>query len=453
MTESSDVLVAGAARGPIQGTLRPPGDKSISHRALILAMLADGKSRIDGLLRAQDTDATAAACEKLGAKYDADHDALIVEGVGVDGLHAPAEPLDMGNSGTGMRLLAGVLAAQNFDSTLVGDASLQSRPMTRIATPLREMGAVIGTTESGCAPLRIQGGHSLRGIRYHSPVASAQIKSCLLLAGLFAEGETEVVEPAASRDHTERMLPVFGARMPTGRSVHGGARLQAAHITVPADPSSAAFFLAAAALVPQSRLTLKDVGINPTRAGLITALAAMGCDVRTCNTRSFGNEPVADLEVRWREGVRAIELGGSDIPAIIDELPVLMAMAALAQGITRIRDAAELRVKESDRIAVMAAGLEALGVAVRVRPDGIDIEGRPLAGPEKMRVAPSTPIEIDARGDHRCAMSFCVLAQALDREVIVKGAAQIDTSYPGFLTDLSAVGGRARNQEGPVNDA
>ncbi|MDX1556422.1 MAG: 3-phosphoshikimate 1-carboxyvinyltransferase, partial [Xanthomonadales bacterium] len=300
-----------------------------------------------------------------------------------------------------------------------------------------------------CAPLEIEGGKSLRGIRYRSPVASAQVKSCVLLAGLHASGTTEVIEPGRSRDHTERMLPVFGVEMPAGACVTGGSRLAAAGFEVPADPSSAAFMMAAACLVPESHILLRDVGLNPTRTGFIEALEAMNADVRLTNRRRFGGEPVGDIEVRWRTGLGSVALGARSIPAIIDELPLLMAMAGLADGVTQIRGAEELRVKESDRIAVMAAGMEALGFGVRAYPDGIDIEGQP-SGNSKPG-ANGRRVTVDAMGDHRCAMSFCVLAQALDRPVRILGCAEIATSYPGFVDDLRLLGGQVQYQGESVN--
>lgn len=441
MSECRGVLLAQSASAPLNGDLRPPGDKSISHRALILASLAEGRSNIAGLLQARDVEATLNACRQLGAQIATSPDGAVqVDGVGHEGLSPPAGPLDMGNSGTAMRLLAGVLAAQAFDSVLIGDASLSRRPMGRITEPLSHMGGVVVTQPDGCAPLHIEGGHWLHGIRYRSPVASAQVKSCILLAGLFAEGETSVSEPVPSRDHTERMLRVMGADMPAERTVRGGARLIGTELTVPADFSSAAFFLVACALVPGSRVMLREVGLNPTRAGLLEALRAMGCAIRVSDRRTFGGEPVGDVEVQFMPGIRGIDLPAEAVPAMIDELPLLAALAALAEGITRIRGAQELRVKESDRIAVMSAGLRALGVEVRELPDGMDIRGAPAAD-RRHGGNDSAPVELDAAGDHRCAMSFAVLAQALEVPVRIEGAAQIGTSYPGFADDLGALGG------------
>lgn len=443
VSSSSPTILAGRATRPLAGSLTPPGDKSVSHRALILGALARGRSTIEGLLGSKDVEATAEACRQLGAHIKISDHHCTVDGIGASGMTAPGGNLDMGNSGTAMRLLAGVLAGQSFDSILVGDDSLSARPMNRIVTPLREMGAVINARENGCAPLHIEGGHQLTGIHYRSPVASAQVKSCVLLAGLFASGETAVTEPVQSRDHTERMLRTFGATDSNEPFVQGGSALTAVDLAVPADISSAAFAMAAASLVPGSQVRLRNVGLNPTRSGLVDAMRDMGCDLRIENQRWFGAEPVGDIEIRGTSGLSAVDLGGDDIPSMIDELPILMALAARAKGVSRIRDAAELRVKESDRIAVMAEGLELLGFRVQQYPDGIDIEGQPVtrAGGEGRPVLrEAAPGNVDGAGDHRCAMSFCVLAQTLDQQLKVDGCSNIDTSYPGFVTDLASLG-------------
>jgi len=315
--------------------------------------------------------------------------------------------------------------------------------MNRIANPLRLMGAEIETRKDGCAPLSIKGGRKLQGIHYQSPVASAQVKSCVLLAGLYASGETVVTEPALSRDHTERMLRAYGADISDNGAVRGDSHLTATRIHVPADISSAAFLMVAAALVPGSDIMVRDVGLNPTRAGIVDAMVKMGCDIDVSNERRFGEEPVADIRVRWRGKIRPVSLVASHIPAIIDELPILMVLATRAEGTTRIRGAGELRVKESDRIAVMANGLVTLGFNVREYEDGIDIEGRPIGEGGRDRKL----LAVDAAGDHRCAMSFIVLAQTLNQPVSIRGAAHIDTSYPGFLDDLSSLGGAVRLRE------
>ncbi len=424
------ILKVGPAGSTLCGELTPPGDKSISHRAVILASLAAGQSRIEGLLDSEDVRATASACRQLGTKVYADGEAVLVDGVGEAGLSAPVAPLDMGNSGTAMRLLAGVLAAQPFSSELIGDCSLSARPMRRIVHPLAQMGAKIQTTDSGTPPLSITGNPHLKGINYASPVASAQVKSCVLLAGLYAQGETRISEPEKSRDHTEKMLPSFGVPLLAGCAVSGGSRLTAAHVRVPADISSAAFFMAAAAMLPDSSLTLNKVGLNATRNGIIHVLEAMGADLQVINRRRYGEEAVGDIRIRHNGQLKGIDIPLQWIPSLIDELPMIMALAAVADGITRIRGAEELRVKESDRIAVMARGLESLGVRLTQYRDGMDIEGSAISGGS-----------VDGAGDHRCAMSFCILGQLADSDLEVHGCGNIDTSYPGFVHDLKAVGG------------
>jgi len=335
------ILKVGPAGSPLCGELTPPGDKSISHRAVILASLAVGQSRIEGLLESEDVRATASACCQLGMKTHKDGEAILVDGVGAKGLSAPASPLDMGNSGTAMRLLAGVLAAQPFSSELIGDHSLSARPMRRIVHPLSLMGARIQTTDSGTPPLLITGNPQLKGINYVSPVASAQVKSCVLLAGLYAQGETRVSEPRRSRDHTEKMLPSFGVPLVAGCAVSGGSRLTAAQIRVPGDISSAAFFMVAAAMLPDSSLTLINVGLNETRDGIIRVLEAMGADLRVINRRMYGEEPVGDIQIRHNGPLKGIDIPLQWVPSLIDELPIIMALAAVADGITRIRCAEE----------------------------------------------------------------------------------------------------------------
>jgi 3-phosphoshikimate 1-carboxyvinyltransferase len=421
---------------PLRGELRPPGDKSISHRALIFGCLAEGETRIEGLLEGEDVLATLAACRQLGLDARRDGDAWVLRGTGANGLRAPAGPLDMGNSGTAMRLLAGVLAAQPFDSVLVGDESLSRRPMNRIVRPLEQMGAQIDTAEGGTPPLRIRGNPGLRGIDYESPVASAQVKSCLLLAGLYASGRTSVREPFLSRDHTERMLPAFGVDLAGDRAVNGGSRLRGATLRVPADISSAAFFMAAAALVPGSDLLLRDVGLNATRDGIVGVLRAMGANLEIGPLRESGGETVGDVRVRYAGRLRGAAIDEAQVPALIDELPVIFALAATCDGTFRLRGAAELRVKESDRLAVMACGLQRLGVAVEEYPDGLDIHGGAVGGGT-----------VDGAGDHRCAMSFCVLGQVASAPVTVTGAHNIATSYPGFCDDLARLGGRVQRLE------
>ena len=413
-----------ASRGtPLRGEIVVPGDKSISHRAIMLGAIAEGVTRIDGFLEGEDTRATAAIFAQLGVRIEAPSDGVrIVHGVGLHGLRAPSAPLDCGNAGTAMRLLAGLLAGQRFDSTLVGDESLSQRPMRRVIDPLAAMGAVIDSNE-GRAPLRIRGGQSLRGIDCALPVASAQLKSALLLAGLYAQGETHVREPRPTRDYTERMLAAFGAScafVPGEAAVLGGFPLQARDVRVPADFSSAAFFLVAASIVPGSELVLRKVGMNPRRTGLLRVLRAMGADIVESNAGEEGGEPVSDLRVRHAP-LRGVEVPVEHVPDMIDEFPALFAAAACAQGSTVVRGAAELRVKESDRIAVMAAGLRALGIRVEETPDGATIHGGTLRGGT-----------IDSRGDHRIAMAFAVAAQCAQGEVRIDDVANVATSFPGF---------------------
>lgn len=430
------ILVSEPATGGLRGEVTPPGDKSISHRALIFSSLAEGRSEISGLLESEDTLATLRACEQLGAEIERGPESIFVTGTG--GAFKPPSDglLDMGNSGTAMRLLAGVLSGQGFDSTLSGDESLNSRPMRRIVVPLTMMGADISPSENGTAPLLIRASGGLKGIEYVSPVASAQIKSCVLLAGLFATGTTSVKEPHLSRDHTERMLPIFGVDLPSPCKVKGGSRLKACRFAVPADISSAVFAMAAAAMNPGSDVVLRQVGLNPTRIGFLRCLETMGADVTITNESSGSAEPVGDIRLVFNGRLKAIDVPESIVPDMIDELPLLMALAVTAKGVTRIRGAAELRVKESDRIAVMATGLRKLGVVLQEYPDGIDIEGGEVSGG---RVA--------SAGDHRCAMSFAVLALVATGRVLIEDAEFIATSYPGFTEDMRRLGANMQLEE------
>ena len=431
------ILSVEPAGSGLQGEITPPGDKSISHRALIFSSLASGRSELSGLLESEDTLATLRACEQLGAIAERQPGRIFITGTG-GVLKTPAGGLlDMGNSGTAMRLLAGVLSGQNFDCTLAGDASLNSRPMRRIVVPLTQMGADISATEAGTAPLVIRACPGLHGIDYVSPVSSAQIKSCVLLAGLFASGATHVDEPHLSRDHTERMLPIFGVDLPSPRTVVGGSRLTAARFAVPADISSAVFMLAAAAMTPGSEVVVRRVGLNPTRTGFLRCLEAMGAGPHITNQSAESTEPVGDLHLAYKGPLRAIDVPESLIPDMIDELPMLMAMAVTASGVTRIRGAAELRVKESDRIAVMAEGLRKLGVELKEYPDGIDIRGGQVTGGR-----------VDSAGDHRCAMSFAVLGQVASGPVEIEKAEYIATSYPGFTGDMLSLGARMHKEAG-----
>lgn len=411
---------------PLRGTIRVPGDKSISHRAMMLGALADGVTRVSGFLEGEDTLATAAAFRAMGVRIEDDGPGRkIVHGAGIDGLRAPAAPIDCGNAGTGMRLLAGLLAGQRFDSTLTGDASLTRRPMRRVTEPLARMGARIETAEGGRPPLRIFGEQSLAGVDHDLPVASAQVKSALLLAGLYAQGETTVREPHPTRDYTERMLAALGWPIefsPGFARLSGGHRLTATDIAVPSDFSSAAFFLVAASLVPGSDLTLEGVGMNPRRTGLIDALRLMGAWIEVRNAREEGGEPVADLRVTHAPLHGAI-IPEALVPDMIDEFPVLFVAAAAASGVTTVSGAAELRVKESDRIAVMANGLRAMGARIDETPDGAVIHGGATLG----------GASVDAHDDHRIAMSFVVAGQIAIAPVTLRGCATVATSFPGFF--------------------
>jgi len=423
-----------AARGmALHGELSVPGDKSISHRAIMFGALADGVTRIDGFLEGEDTRATAAIFARMGVRIEAPSDGVrIVHGVGLHGLQSPDGPLDCGNAGTAMRLLAGLLAGQRFDSVLVGDDSLSKRPMRRVIEPLQAMGAVI-ESEDGRAPLRIRGGQALRGIDYTLPVASAQLKSALLLAGLYAQGETHVREPHPTRDYSERMLAAFGAScafVPGEAALLGGFPLQARDVSVPADFSSAAFFIVAASIVPGSELLLRRVGMNPRRTGLLHVLRAMGADIVEQDAGEQGGEPVADLRVHHAP-LHGIEVPEQHVPDMIDEFPALFVAAACAQGATVVRGAAELRVKESDRIATMATGLRALGIRVDETPDGATIHGGALHGGA-----------VEAHGDHRIAMAFAVAAQCAQGVVRIGDVANVATSFPGFDALARAAGMR-----------
>ena len=422
----------GGAGAPLRGELEVPGDKSVSHRAVMFGAIADGTTRVDGFLEGEDTRATARAFAQMGVRIESPSDGVrILHGVGLHGLKPPTGPIDCGNAGTGMRLLAGLLAGQSFASELVGDASLSRRPMRRVIEPLARMGARIDAREGGLPPLRIAPAASLHGIVYETPVASAQVKSAVLLAGLYANGETEVREPHPTRDYTERMLAAFGWPIdfaPGRARLGGGHRLRACDVRVPADFSSAAFFLVAASVVPGSDLLLRRVGMNPRRTGLLQALRLMGADIVESNPSEAGGEPVADLRVRHAR-LRGIDVPETLVPDMIDEFPALFVAAALAEGSTRVSGAAELRVKESDRIAGMAAGLRALGIAVQETPDGALIEGGRIGAGE-----------VDSLGDHRLAMSFSIAAQRAAGAVRIRDCANVATSFPGFIELARAAG-------------
>lgn len=416
--------------GPLRGEIHVPGDKSISHRSVMLGAIADGDTRVRGLLEGEDVLATVAALRSMGVTIDGPVGGeVVIHGVGREGLRAPAGAIDLGNSGTSMRLLAGLLAGQRFDCVLVGDASLSRRPMTRVTEPLAGMGANIDTADGGTPPLVIHACDRLAPIDYASPLASAQVKSCVLLAGLYAQGRTCVTEPAPTRDHTERMLAAFGVALRRdGRRVcvEGGMRLDAADVQVPGDISSAAFFLSAAAGRIGSDLLIRDVGVNPTRTGIVTILRKMGADIEWSNRRTAGAEPIADLRVRGAR-LHGIDIAPELVPMAIDEFPAIFAAAATARGVTRVTGAGELRVKESDRIAASAAALYTLGVRVKVAEDGMSVEGGELSGGE-----------VDSEGDHRIAMAFAAVSAVAP--VRVRNCRNVVTSFPGFEILASSVG-------------
>lgn len=451
-------------RAPLKGEITIPGDKSISHRSVLFGSIAKGTTEIAGFLKGADCLSTIDCFRRMGVKICEDKDRVLVHGNGLHGLKAPDGVLDCGNSGTTTRLISGILAAQDFDVTLTGDRSIRKRPMKRIMDPLSRMGADITSIPgNGCAPLRICG-RPLHGISYHSPVASAQVKSAILLAGLYADGETRLTEDCLSRDHTERMLKHFGADVqslgaagdqspgtamadhnPSTATGHAPGTAAAYHsssaataiirpadelygcpIDVPGDISSAAFFIAAALLVPGSELLIKHVGINPTRAGILTVCRAMGGDITLLDVDEASGEPTADLLVR-HSALKGTQIGGAIIPTLIDELPMLAAMACFADGQTIIRDAAELKVKESDRIGVMVQNLKAMGADVTETADGMVIQGgRPLHG-----------AVIDSKLDHRIAMTFAVASLCAEGETKILGAQCVEISYPDFYKDLA----------------
>ncbi len=424
---------------PLRGTIRVPGDKSISHRALMFAGLAVGESRITGLLEGEDVLATAAAMRQFGAEIVCGADRIwTVHGVGVGSLLEPRSALDMGNSGTSTRLLMGLSASHAITATFVGDASLSGRPMKRVIDPLAQMGASITASAGGTLPLMLRGAAPAVPITYRLPVASAQVKSAVLLAGLNTPGITRVIEPVPTRDHTERMLAGFGARLEVGEengeriiSINGEADLKPMNVTVPGDPSSAAFFMVAATLVPGSDLTILNVGLNPTRAGLLAVLRQMGADITVVDPREVGGEPVADLRVR-HSALTGIDIDPAIAPSMIDEFPVLFVAAALASGATRTTGLDELRVKESDRLAAMAAALTLAGARVEEHEDGLTIHGtggEPLTGtPEGAHVI--------TRLDHRIAMSMAVAGLASRNGVTIDDTSPINTSFPTFMALL-----------------
>lgn len=437
---SSNVQFVARPGGKLSGTLRVPGDKSISHRSIMLGSLAEGVTRVSGFLEGEDSLATLRAFRDMGVQIDGPQDGNVtIHGVGMHGLKRPSGPLDLGNSGTSMRLMCGLLAGQGMDVTLVGDTSLSRRPMKRVTEPLARMGAKIDSAEGGTAPLQINAVNALNGLHYDMPVASAQVKSCLLLAGMYAQGETCVSEPAPTRDHTERMLQGFGyavQRQGSQACLTGGGKLQACDIDVPADISSAAFFLVGASIAEGSDLLLQHVGMNPTRDGVINILRLMGADIEVLNAHVVGGEPVADLRVRSAP-LKGIRIPQDQVPLAIDEFPVLFIAAACAQGETVLTGAEELRVKESDRIQVMADGLAVLGVDARPTPDGIVIQGGGRIGGGR----------VDSHGDHRIAMAFTMAALRASGDILIDDCANVNTSFPRFVDLASAAGCRVALQD------
>lgn len=419
----------------VKGRIGVPGDKSISHRALMLGAIAIGETTIEGLLLGEDPRTTASCFSLLGADISPLNSELVkVQGLGLGKLQEPSGVLDAGNSGTTMRLMLGILAShpERFFS-VTGDSSLVKRPMSRVIQPLQQMGAQIWGRQGGkFAPLAVRG-QKLKPFHYHSPIASAQVKSCILFAGLMAEGETTVTEPALSRDHTERMLRAFGAKVTidpetNSATVTGPTKLQGQSVVVPGDISSAAFWLVAAAIVPGSELCIENVGVNPSRTGILEALVRMGADIQLENEREVAGEPVADLRVRHSQ-LQACEIGGDLVPRAIDEIPILAVAAIFAKGTTTIRDAGELRVKESDRLMAMASQLNRLGAKITELPDGLDITGgTPLRG-----------TDVDSYGDHRVAMSLAIAALNANGTTTIQGAEAAAISYPEFTATLQQV--------------
>ena len=423
--------------GRITGTIRVPGDKSMSHRSIMLGALAEGATEVQGFLEGEDALATINAFRAMGVTIDGpDNGRVTIHGVGLRGLQAPATDLDMGNSGTAMRLLAGILAGQAFSATLVGDVSLSKRPMNRIATPLRQMGVDIQTGENGQPPLTINGTGSVNPIHYELPMASAQVKSCVLLAGLYANGQVSTTEPAPTRDHTERMLNGFGYPVTVQgatASLIGSGKLSARSIDIPADISSAAFFMVAASIAPGSDITLQHVGVNPTRTGVISILRSMGADITLGNEREAGGEPVADIRVRYA-GLKGVVVDQKQVPLAIDEFPALFVAAACAQGTTVLAGAEELRVKESDRIQVMADGLRALGAEATATDDGMIIKG---CGDQSAAIGTG---RVSSHHDHRIAMSFAVASLRASGTITIEQADTVATSFPNFVELAGSVG-------------
>jgi 3-phosphoshikimate 1-carboxyvinyltransferase len=439
---SSPLHFYAQATTTLQGSVRVPGDKSISHRSIMLGSIAQGTTHIQGFLEGEDALSTMNAFRAMGVAIEGPYQGKVqVHGVGLYGLQAPAQALDCGNSGTSMRLLAGLLAGQSFASTLYGDASLSKRPMKRVIDPLSQMGAIVQANPEDSAvgrpPLHIRPGRGLQGIHYTLPMASAQVKSSVLLAGLYAQGITAVTEPEVTRDHTERMLRGFGVEViqeGATVSLHSGQALRATSIDIPADISSAAFFMVAASICPQADITLRHVGINPTRTGIIDILRLMRADITVNPVGEMGGEPIADIRVR-SAALKGINIPAHLVPLAIDEFPVIFVAAANAVGTTTLSGAAELRVKESDRIAVMAQGLQQCGVDAQPTADGMIVQG--LGSVEGLRYQAAS---IDAQGDHRIAMSFAVAAIRAQGVMHITGSETVNTSFPGFVNQAQTLG-------------
>ncbi|MCN4144419.1 MAG: 3-phosphoshikimate 1-carboxyvinyltransferase [Thiohalomonas sp.] len=433
MSEEQLITYIAQPGGHLTGQIRVPGDKSISHRSIMLGSLSQGRMTISGFLQGEDSLATLKAFRAMGVKIDGpdEQGKVVIEGVGMHGLSAPDEPLDLGNSGTSMRLLTGLLSAQGFDITLAGDHSLSSRPMKRVTDPVMQMGADIETNKAGTAPLKIHSDENTRltGIDYTLPMASAQVKSCVLLAGLYAQGQTCVTEPAPTRDHTERMLQGFGYALDKKKldarssqiCLQGAGQLTACDIDVPSDISSAAFFMVGASISQGSDITLKHVGINPTRIGVINILQQMGADISLSNEQEEGGEPVADIRIRYAQ-LKGIHIPEDQVPLAIDEFPAISIAAACAEGQTILTGAEELRVKESDRIQAMIDGINILGIDCEGSKDGMIINGGEF-----------TSGTVDSLGDHRIAMSFAMAALKAKGAITIKDCANVNTSFPDFI--------------------
>lgn len=434
LTESSEYSVQ--AGGALTGTVRVPGDKSMSHRSVIMGSLAVGETRVSGFLEGEDSLRTLQAFRDMGVSIDYQPGGTIrIQGVGMNGLKAPQNALDLGNSGTGMRLLAGLMAGQTFASSIVGDESLHARPMGRVIKPLQQMGADISGNAEDKPPLAIAGtdaGQRLKAITYKTPVASAQIKSCLLFAGLYADGVTEVIEPGITRDHTERMLRGFGVEVESNNDtvrLKGGQQLKACDIEVPADISSAAFFMVGASIAPGSDVLLQHVGVNPTRTGIIDILRLMGADITLEQEKLVGGEPVADIRVKYA-GLKGIDIPHELVPLAIDEFPALFIAACAARGTTRVGGAEELRVKETDRISAMVSGLQRMGAQIEETADGAVIQGE-----QKLSGA-----IVDSFGDHRIAMSFAIAGMVASSEMKILDCANVNTSFPQFVQTAANAG-------------